>query len=315
MSWWSTLVKGAEEVPGEFWSAVKQYPQQIWKDLQVTAGAPESYKDPGPPAPKQAPPQPQATGNTALYDFLMGKVGQLTYGQANTPSQQLINQLSQDVEGMSPTQAQALMKALPGNLGADVQKATSPPTTNDALNMGLQMYFQQYLAPQMQAVNQANQATIGSYQNMMNNALQQNLPPGVKNVLQGWQPLMGELNTQLNTAAYNAAANTIPYQNFLTGVGGLTSAIQGLEAAVPKAAATQAYGSGTGSALGSTLQQQIGTNNQFGNAIAQLLQAGGTSGIPGLTGGTPSPSTLTPTQIQTALQQNPALLAQLAAMG
>jgi len=272
----------------QFLDSLKQYPETLWQDV---AGTGRDFQAMGGGGQKQAPPTPAKPADPApqnpLLAFLLGKIGALNYGQINNPTQALVGQLSQDVSGMSPGDAAKLLGALPGQLGKDVTKATGPPSPNDALTMGLQMFFSQYLAPQIAQINQANQSAMGSINANMQNALSQNLPPGVKQAVEGYTPIIAGLTNQLNNAAGQAALQMGPFTAMLQGLGANTAALQGLEGAIPKAAATQMFGAGTGGQLGTLYGNLIGQDSLFGMLAPMLLGTNAGTGLPGLPGVSP----------------------------
>jgi len=256
----------------------------------------KSVKDPQTAVP--APTPPPATGQDALFQFLLGKIPQLTYGQANNPTQALIQTLAGDVSGMSPGQGAALIKALPGVLGQDVQKATAPPTTNDAITMGIGMFFQQYLAPMLQQVNQQNQQLEAGAQNMMKQDVNMPLPPGIANIVKGFNPQINQLLGMQNTAGLQAALGTIPFQQLMQGVGGETSALQALQQALQHAATYQALSTG-GSNIGSVLGSLFPPGS-VGAGVAGLLPSGTSTGV-----GTPAIPGISPSQIANPAASSP----------
>lgn len=206
------------------------------------------------------------TGDAATAHWLISQIPNMTYGQLNDPTQAQQSALETAIANLDPKDAQAVLNALPKGsaMTADVQKSLTPQTqgagqqTNDALTMGMGMFFQQYLAPMMQQMNQANNTAIQGYGTAMNQALKNPLPPGVAQIMSAQLPQQQGLMSMLNAAGAQQAAGAGPFQQFIQGVGGEASKYQSLIDAVTKlqstADVTQLINQGGLGALG------IGTN-------------------------------------------------------
>src|SRR5215467_7114989 len=125
---WDRVVGDIGGVPGAaagFFESIPGSAAQFWNDVGHIGG---SIQDAitgggggGGGGGKKQPAKPaDPTPQNPLLAFLLGKIGALNYGQIQNPSQALIQQLTQDVSGMSPADATKLLGALPGQLGKDV---------------------------------------------------------------------------------------------------------------------------------------------------------------------------------------------------
>lgn len=161
-----------------------------------------------------------------------------------------------------------------------------PQQQADALTMGLGMFFQQYLAPMIQAQSQANMGLIGNWGNAMQQALKNPLPPGVAQTIGANVPQEQMLMGMLNQAQMQQAG--APYQTLISQIGGQSSAMQALMDAFTKAATYQELGAGSPVQLGNLLSGILGGSNTLAGGLAQLL--GGSSNI--ATGLTPSNSAI-----------------------
>lgn len=175
---------------------------------------------------------------------------------------------------------------------------------NDALTMGLGMFFKQYLAPLLQQQSQTNNALIGQYGTAMNQALSHQLPPGIKEIMSASVPQQQGLMEMMNQAGVQQAAGAGPYEQFIQGVGGQSSAMQALADAFTKMATASSIYGGQAGPLSSALTQALGGPNTLGGLLAGVVGgagggAGGLSplgvgglGLPGV-GGVPQQSAAT----------------------
>lgn len=155
-----------------------------------------------------------------------------------------------------------------------------PSNVDDALTMGLGMFFQQYLAPMMAMQSQVNNNLIGQWGGAMQNALKQPMPEGVKQVLQASYPQQAQLLSMENQAGLQQAAGAGNFQQLMQELGGQTSATQALQDAFQKAATYQELGAGSPASLATVLQGALGGNSTLAGALASLLGTGG--GVGGL---------------------------------
>jgi hypothetical protein len=151
------------------------------------------------------------------------------------------------------------------------------------MTMGLGMFFQQYMAPQMQMMAQANQGLLNQGQQNVQQAL--NAPgvtPQMKAALGPIAAMTNQLGNQMNTAGFNATANAIPFQQLMQGMSGQTSAYQAMTEMFNKAATEYLLGSGSPGALQSVIAGALPPGSQ----AAGLLQAigSGSGSVPGVTG-------------------------------
>lgn len=161
------------------------------------------------------------------------------------------------------------------------QPGSGSNPTNDALTMGLGMFFKQYMAPLMQMQNQQNTSAIKQYGDTMNQALQNPLPDGVKQIMQANLPQQQQLMQMLNQASAGTAASAIPYANITQGLGQETSALQAMLEGFTKAATASELGLANPSALQNIASGVLGSNS-VGGILAQALGGGGATGLPGL---------------------------------
>lgn len=182
--------------------------------------------------------------------------------------------------------------------------------TNDAVTMGLGMFFQQYLAPLLQQQSQTNNALIGQYGTAMNQAMSHALPPGVKDILSASTPQTQGLLQMMNKAGEQQAAGAGPYQQLVQGLGQESSAQQALYDAFTKWANNVALYGGTTGPLSSALTQQLGGPGTLGGQLAGVIgQAGSGQGlIPGMGSSTGAvaglPAAQQPTQQQPTAATN-----------
>lgn len=213
--------------------------------------------------------------NTAVGD--VGKVASRGYSDANqwvNDALKGVVELSPSIEGVktffggggggggkkkpaAPAQASSTTDTVP-------QPANTP--TDDALTMGIGMFFQNYLAPLMAKQNAANAQLTNQWGAAMNQALQNPMPAGVKQTLQAQLPQDMFLQNLANQSGYQQAAGYIPFQQMIQGLGAETSASQ---------ASQEAYTHAVTEAL---LNQ--GAPQAVVNAVAPYL-AGGASGLAG----------------------------------
>jgi hypothetical protein len=149
--------------------------------------------------------------------------------------------------------------------------------------MGLGMFFKQYLAPLLASQSQQNSSLIQAYGNTMNQMMNQagqagGLPPGIAQILKTTTPQNQMVDQMLNQSAQQQALGAIPYQQFIQGVGGQSSAMQALTDAFLKAATAQEINVNPTS-LGGVLGQILGSNTTAGG-LASILSQGST--LPGL---------------------------------
>lgn len=232
----------------------------------------------------------------ALAEFLIGKIPQLTYGEINNPSPDLVRQLSQAISGMSPSDAEDVLKALPANspLVKAVQGATSPASSQqlygfDPLSMA--NIFSQSFAPYIRQNQQMLQGDIANYGKQLQGALQ-GASPQYKQAYAVSAPAMQQALSMQNEAASNAIA-TAPEMDAL---------LQNLAQATNSAKAAQQYASiapyyssliqGQGGLIGGS--GGIGGTPAASSAMASMVTP--------FTYGSPNTSGLQALQAQQALQ-------------
>ncbi len=211
--------------------------------------------------------------------------------------------------------------------GAAAKPAAATPTTttatpaspDDAITMGLGMFFNQYLAPMLAQQNSTNQGLISQYGSMMNQAMDQSLPPGIKSIMSTLLPQQMQLMTALNQSTENTTANTIPFTNLMNQLSQSTSAQQALTDAFTKAATYQELGAGSPVALSSLLTNILGGSNTLAGGLASLL-GGATNTLPTTASGASANATAGSTSTASSsldsatlaqLLQNPTLQAAL----
>lgn len=157
------------------------------------------------------------------------------------------------------------------------QQNTTPgmSSTDDALTMGLGMFFQQYLAPMLAQTSQTNNNLISQWGSAMNNALQQPMPQGVRQTMAAFVPQQEQMLGMMNQAGLQQAAGTIPFQQLMQGLTSQTTATQALQDAFMKAATYQELGAGSPTSLAGLLTGALGGSGTLGGGLAQLLSGGG----------------------------------------
>jgi hypothetical protein len=246
-------------------------------------------------------------GPSSIYDFATGNwKGGLNQIARTIPGVGIAEDISGAAGGPSNVAQIAgdFMNAI-GSIGGGGggKKAPPPPAgakptatqpqginPNDALTMGLQMFFTKYLMPQMAAINQSNMATIGDWQQMMNQSANLPLPPGVANIVKQDTPMISSLMGGLNTAAFDAASNAGSYQNFLQSIGANTAAQQAAQQAFTHAATLQALQTNPG-LLSQVITQNVGGANTMTGGLLQALGSGGIAGLNTPPTGTTTPAT------------------------
>lgn len=221
---------------------------------------------------------PDPTKDQSLADWLIGQMGNLNWGQLNQPSSQQTSALASAIKGLDPADAQRVINALPNNakISGGVQQALglgqqSGGTANDALSMGLMMFFQNYMAPLMKQINDSNQQLIGQYGSAMQGAQNVPMPAGMKQFFANESAGTAQNLALQNQAGAAQAAGTIPFQYLLQGLGQETAAQQLAAQALPHAAALQELNLGQGSALASLYPQGSILNLLFGNATPSSI--------------------------------------------
>lgn len=187
MSWWDDIKNAVNSIPGagevnklgssfanEFSSSLGQYPKQLEQGVQSLLGGLPSLGGGG--GGSSRPAATPATDPGQMADFLIGKVPDLTYGQINNPSPQLVQQLAQSIAGMSPSDAEDVLKALPSGskLASSVESVVNPASAQqlygfDPLSMA--NIFQQSFAPFIRQNQSMLQGDIANYGKEMQQAL------------------------------------------------------------------------------------------------------------------------------------------------
>jgi hypothetical protein len=185
-----------------------------------------------------------------------------------------------------------------GQAGQDAATTAPPlPTAgggtaapNDALTMGLGMFFKQYLAPLMQQQQQANSALIGQYGTAMNQAMNNPLPPGIKGILSATTPQTQGTMQMLNQAGEQQALGAAPFEQFMQQIGQQSAAQQALTDMFSKWAGSVALYGGAAPQAGAALAQQFPSGSLGANlsqVIASMSSGGLTPGM-GNVGGVPT---------------------------
>ena len=180
-----------------------------------------------------------ATNNQALVQWLLGQIPNMGQQQLVNPTTQQQSALEGLIGQLPPDQAKQVMAALPQGqtITKDVQAALSPPgsgggTTNDAMQMGLQMFFQQFMAPMLKNISDSNNTLINQYGNALQKSMAGPLPPGEKELLQAQTAQTQQDLTMQNQAGAMMAAGAGPFQELISGLGAETSAAQALPASL-----------------------------------------------------------------------------------
>jgi len=185
---------------------------------------------------------------------------------------------------------------LPPPPTATATATTGTQAPNDALTMGLGMFFNQYLAPLMQQQQQANSALIGQYGKAMDKATSHPLPPGVADILNATTPQSQGMMQMMNQAGAQQALGMAPFEQLMQQIGGQVNAQQALQDAYTKWASNVALYGGGSPALSQALQKQF-PQGSLGGAMAEGIASANLTagmGVPGVTG-TGTPTTPTPT--------------------
>lgn len=210
-----------------------------------------------------------------------------------------LGQLASGGKGLSDVIANAGKSKGSGGGGTSTTDTTIPPpagsttgTTSpadNALMMGIGMFFQNYLAPLLAQQNASNQTLTNQAQSAMTQALGNPMPAGVKQTLEAQQPQDLLLQRLANQAGYQQAMGTIPFQQTMQAIGGETSGMGALTDAFTKWANNIALYGGTTGPLSSALQQAVGGPNTLAGQLAGVVGQSGTGLTAGLgsVGGVP----------------------------
>jgi hypothetical protein len=281
---WQKLQKalqGFAPTPGGF------SPMQSWPGYSGGGDTTQKAK------PAKTTSDPQSGPGNPLAQFLISKIPEMTYGEQNNPSPQWLQTMSQALSGMSPSDAQKVLSALPQNSPAYSQLETllKPSSAQNLYGfdpLSMANIYQQVFSPAIKYAQQQYSGDIANYGKEMQQALKSASPqyqqayavsmPGLQEAMQmqaaGMQSqIAGGASTdaliQNLTNATNAAksaqqySSIAPYYQALiqqSQGGGLLGSTSSANPTTPSTATSSAnpfqYGSPSSSQLGVLQAQQ-----------------------------------------------------------